>query len=67
VVVYVGPVVGAAPPGVEGVRADGGQVGALWQERGDAAEVEALKRWLETLRRFHLAQRVRTADAESPL
>ena len=62
----LGPVLAAAPPGIEGIRADGGQVGALWRERGEAAEVEALKRWLETLRSFHLAQRVRTVDAEAP-
>lgn len=63
----LGPLLAAAPPGVEGVRADGGQVGALWKERGEAAEVEALKHWLETLRVFHLTQRVRTSDAEPPL
>lgn len=63
----LGSLLAEAPPGIEGVRADGGQVGVLWRERGEAVEVEALKSWLEMLRSFHLAQRVRTSGAASPL
>lgn len=52
-----------APPGVEGVVAEGAQLGAFWTERGEAAQVEALAVWLEALCAFHRKQ---TARSEAP-
>lgn len=49
-----------APPGVQGVVAEGAQLGAFWTERGEAAQVEALAVWLEALRAFHSKQKARS-------